>query len=137
MYCLNWIVIKVTLILQKIFGFNFDLLFPISGNQYFIYINRYLLLQALYFLGFSFDDNNELFLWYGWPTSSVQPYFQPGPLSEILATANLRHAASRVWTCTEPEFRFIWMKFYSSDNTCTSSLVGTPQSLQKQLPDVF
>ena len=24
------------------------------------------------------------------------PYFQPGPLSEILTIANLRHAASRV-----------------------------------------
>ena len=32
-------------------------------------------------------------------------YFQPGPLSEILTIANLRHAASRFWTCAEPEFR--------------------------------
>ena len=32
------------------------------------------------------DDDDELFLW----------YFQPGPLSEILTIANLRHAARRV-----------------------------------------
>ena len=27
------------------------------------------------------------------------------PLPEILNIANLRHAASRIWTCAEPEFR--------------------------------
>ena len=27
------------------------------------------------------------------------PYFQPGPLSEILTIANLWHAARRIWTC--------------------------------------
>ena len=43
-------------------------------------------------------------------------YFQPGPLSEILTIANLRHAAIRVWTSTEPEFRLNWMKLCSSDN---------------------
>ena len=26
---------------------------------------------------------DELFLWYGWPTKGVWPYFQIGPLSEI------------------------------------------------------
>ena len=29
--------------------------------------------------------DGELFLGYGWPTESVQPYFQPGPLSDIRA----------------------------------------------------
>ena len=42
------------------------------------------------------DDDDELFLWYGWPKKGVWPYFQPGPLSEILTIANLRQAASRV-----------------------------------------
>ena len=37
------------------------------------------------------DDDDELFLWYGWPTKGVSPYFQPGPLAEILTIANLRH----------------------------------------------
>ena len=55
-------------------------------------------------------------LWYGWPTKGVEPYFMPGPLSKILTIANLRHAASRVWICTEPEFRLSWMKLCSSDN---------------------
>ena len=36
--------------------------------------------------------DDELFLWYGWPTKGVWPYFQPGPLSEIFTIANLRHA---------------------------------------------
>ena len=48
--------------------------------------------------------------------SRFTPYFQPGPLSEILTIANLRHAASRVWTCAESEFRLYWMKLCSSDN---------------------
>ena len=65
------------------------------------------------------DDDDEFFLWYGWPTKGVSPYFQPGPLSEILTIANLQHAASRVWTCTEPEFRLSWMKLCSSDNHYT------------------
>ena len=42
------------------------------------------------------DDDDELFVWYGLLTKGVQPYFQPGSLSEILTIANLRHAASRV-----------------------------------------
>ena len=42
------------------------------------------------------DDDDELFVWYGWLTKDVQPYFQPGSLSEFLTIANLRHAASRV-----------------------------------------
>ena len=47
------------------------------------------------------------------------PYFQPGPLSEILTITNLWHTASRVWTCAEPEFRLSWMKLCSSNNHCT------------------
>ena len=42
------------------------------------------------------DDDDEFFLWYGLPTKGILPYFQPGPLSEILTIANLRHAASRI-----------------------------------------
>ena len=45
-----------------------------------------------------------------------QPYFQSGLLSEIVTITNLQHAKSRVWTCTEPEFRLSWMKLHSSDN---------------------
>ena len=44
------------------------------------------------------------------------PYFQPGPLSEILTIANLWHAVSKVWTCAESEFRLCWTKLYSIDN---------------------
>ena len=43
------------------------------------------------------------------------PYFQPGPLSEILTISNLRHTASRIWTCAESEFRLCWVKLCSSD----------------------
>ena len=52
----------------------------------------------------------------------AEPYFQPGPLSEILTIANLRHAASRIWTCAEPVFRLWWMKLCSSDNHSTTAL---------------
>ena len=33
--------------------------------------------------------------------------------------ANLWHSMSRVWTCTEPEFRLSWMKLCSSHNHYT------------------
>ena len=48
-------------------------------------------------------------------------YFQPGPLSEILTIANLRHAASRIWICADPEFRVCWMKLCSSWTKLCSS----------------
>ena len=35
------------------------------------------------------DDDKELFLRYGWPTKGIWPYFQLGPLSEILTIRNL------------------------------------------------
>ena len=47
-------------------------------------------------------DNVELFLWYGWPAKGAQPYFQPGPISEILTIANLWHNASTIWAYIEP-----------------------------------
>ena len=68
------------------------------------------------------EDDDELFLWYGWPTKVVSPYFQLGALSEILTITNLWHPTSRIWTCTEPEFRFRWMKLHSSDNHYTTFL---------------
>ena len=51
-----------------------------------------------------------MFLW---------PYFQLGPLSEILKIVNLRYAASRIWTCAEPEFGLSWMKLCSRVNHYT------------------
>ena len=53
--------------------------------------------------GESYGDDDELFLWYGWLTKGIQSYFMLGPL--ILTIANLQLLVSRVWTCTEPEFR--------------------------------
>ena len=80
--------------------------------------------EALYaahcLLGFD-DDDDESFLWYGWPTKSIQPYFQPGPLSEIFTITILRHAGSRIWTSAEPAFRLCWMKLCSSDNHYTTA----------------
>ena len=35
------------------------------------------------------DDEDELFLRNGWPKKDVNPYFQPGPLSEVLKMINL------------------------------------------------
>ena len=61
-------------------------------------------------------NDEELFLRYCWPTKGVYFYFQPGPLSEILTIANLRHAASRIWACAKPGFRLCWIKLCSSAN---------------------
>ena len=41
---------------------------------------------------------------------------QQRTLSEILTIANIRHAAIRIWTCAEPEFRLCWMKLCTRDN---------------------
>ena len=49
------------------------------------------------------------------------PYFQPGPLSEILTIAILRHTTCKIWPCTESEFRFCWRKLCSSDNHYTTA----------------
>ena len=68
------------------------------------------------------DDNDELFLWYGLPTKGILPYFHPGPLSEILAIVNLRHATGKIWTSAEPDFRLSWMKLCSSDNHYNTAL---------------
>ena len=35
------------------------------------------------------DDHDELFLQNGSPTKGIKPYFQPGPLSQILIVANI------------------------------------------------
>ena len=67
-------------------------------------------------------NDDELFLSYGWLMKGVEPYFQPGPLSEILTIANLRHSTSRIWTRAEPEFRLCWMKLCNSDNHSTTAL---------------
>ena len=71
------------------------------------------------------EDEDELFLWYGWLTKGVQPYFQLVPLSEILTIMNLWHVASRVSTCAEPEFRLSWMNLWSSDNHYTTAPYST------------
>ena len=78
-----------------------------------------------------------VFFWYGWPTKDVYPFFQPGPLSEILTISNLQHAVSRIWTCAEPEFRLCWMKLCGSDNYYTTveqnrALTGPGQSLGEE-----
>ena len=73
-----------------------------------------------------------MFLWYGWPTKSVKLYFQPGPLPEIQTIANLRHAASRVWTYEKPEFRLSWVEFCSNDNHYTT----VPRGITFQYPYV-
>ena len=57
---------------------------------------------------------------YGWPMKGVKPYFQPGLLSEILTIANLRHAASRISTCAEPEFRLCCAAMWGGSWACSA-----------------
>ena len=46
--------------------------------------------------------------------------FPAGAIVRIVTITNLWHAASRIWTCSEPEFRLCWMKLCSSDNHYTA-----------------
>ena len=62
-----------------------------------------------------------MFLWYGWPTKGVYPYFQLGPVLEIPIISNLWHAASRIWTFAEPEVRFYWMKLCNRNTHYTTA----------------
>ena len=82
-----------------------------------------------------FQDNWEwIVLWYGWPTKVVSPYFQPGPLSKILIIANLRHAASRIWTCAEAEFRLCWMKLGAHPNNIwAQAIIMRPVTVKSTL----
>ena len=59
-------------------------------------------------------DDDEMFLWYGWPTEGIWPYFQPESLSQILTFMNLQHPASKIWICTKPEFRQYWQPLHHS-----------------------
>ena len=65
-------------------------------------------------------DDVELFWRMVDQRKAFTPYFQPRPLSQILIITNFQHAASRVWSCAESEFRFCWMKLCSSDNNYTT-----------------
>ena len=50
--------------------------------------------------------------------------FQLGPFSENLTIANLRHAASRIWTCEATEFRLIWWNFAVVISTTRQGLIN-------------
>ena len=41
------------------------------------------------------DDDDELFLWYGWLMKSIELYFQLGPLSDILTILTIISAMLR------------------------------------------
>ena len=57
------------------------------------------------------DDN--LFLQNGWTMKAVKPYLSRSHCQNI---ANIWRAATRIWTCEEPEFWACWMKVCSSDS---------------------
>ena len=62
-----------------------------------------------------------MMIWFCGMVDQRKPYFQPRLLSEIDTIMNLRQAASRVWTWTEPESRVSWMKLCSSDTHYTTA----------------
>ena len=49
-------------------------------------------------------------------------------LSDVLTTAYIRHTASRIYTCTEPEFRLFWVKLCKSDKD---------KNIQKGVVDLY
>ena len=113
-------------------NFNFSVMYWRISSAKKITFSIYLLTWSLsnftcisiFISNIDHNEDDELFLWYGWPTKGVKPYFQQEPLSEIFAIANLRHAACRVWTCLEPEFRLSWIKLYSSDKASFFQYTG-------------
>ena len=58
----------------------------------------------------------------GWPTKRYEP-------PETLTIANLRYFASKLWTCTESEFRLHQMKLCSCCNRYTTSLLLSKSAL--------
>ena len=55
---------------------------------------------------------NELVLRNGWPTKGVNPYYQSGPLSEILTVDNLLQTASNSSGSVKSSFATNLRKFY-------------------------
>ena len=76
--------------------------FKINRNLYYQFVLSVVLSKFYY---------DKLFLWNGWPTKGIKPYFEPGPLSVASTIANL--ITNGIWTCAEPEFRLWWMKLYT------------------------
>ena len=62
-------------------------------------------------------SSGHTLLWW----QSRNHYSQPGPMSNILTITSLWHALTRIWTCTETEFRFCWIKLYHGDNHYTKA----------------
>ena len=65
--------------------------------------------------------SRRIFFRYDWPKNGVKPYLQVGPLSKILTFGNLRHAASRIWICTETWLRLFWIEFSGNENHFTTA----------------
>ena len=51
---------------------------------------------------------------------TLNVFFSQNDCCRVLSIANLRHTTKRIFPCAEPEFRFCWMKLYSSDNRHTN-----------------
>ena len=94
---------------------------------------------AFYMTGASvMRELSSLGIWWSWIVFVVwlteERYlalFPAEALSEILTIAILRHTASRVWNCAEPEFRRSGMKLCSSDNHCTAA----PHTAHEKCPN--
>ena len=57
------------------------------------------------------DDDNELLLRNGKLMNNDNPYFQLGPLSEILTIPNFCLTVNSIWICADPEFWVCRLKF--------------------------
>ena len=44
----------------------------------------------------------------GWPKKNdINPYFQPGAMSEVPTIRNIRHTTSRIWACEDQSTGFV------------------------------
>ena len=92
-------------------GNNLILLFMF---MFIFHLLMYLLFYFVYVMSYSFTSVSLVYL-------IMMMISSWESLSEILTIANLWHAASRIWTCTELEFRLNWMKLCRSDNHHTTA----------------
>ena len=65
------------------------------------------------------NDYDELFFVEWFPDRRHWTLF-PSRTTARISHHRRPHAASRIWTCAEPEFRLWWIKLCSSNNHCTT-----------------
>ena len=73
------------------------------------------------YLAWGYDDDDQLFLRYGWAMKSFWLYFQPRHCQRSFPVRIFDTLWARFESVQKSEFRFSWMKLCSSDNNKTTA----------------